>query len=91
MVPPGVEISLETTTLGGNVRTVYTLISIPKIPYIYAQSGRLFLVRGSTLLYGKSHAVFSQDVDAVFNGGKPSTYDTKMFGETIRMRRQNTS
>ena len=30
---------LETTTLGRNIRIVYTLMSIPKGPYIYGQSG----------------------------------------------------
>lgn len=38
-VPAIVGISLDTTTLAGNIRTIRTLISTPKGPYIFGQNG----------------------------------------------------
>ena len=38
-MPTIVRLPLDTTTLDGNIRTVYTLVSVIKYPYVFGQSG----------------------------------------------------
>ena len=62
VVPTIVGTPLDTTILGGYIRTVYTLISRPKCPYIYGQNGANVIVGTSlhtTTMDGNIRTVYT--------------------------------